>query len=148
VSDTFYFVAFKGRDKFTLIVIDLAHCVSYERDEWHVVDEENFTTPEEAIAHARTLAIVNNLNYEPFESRYDKSLNEPAISLTSPQIRRKESESELNARFERVLNAAMQMNDEEKADLEEWKIQYVATGDCTTMEWFGWDSVIERLGIE
>ena len=81
MSDTFYFVAFKGTDESTLLVIDLGHSVSYERGEWNVVDEENFHDRDEAIAHARGLAAGNGLKYQPFESRYDKSLNEAKLRL-------------------------------------------------------------------
>jgi hypothetical protein len=147
VSDTFYFVAFIDKET-TLKVIDLAHCVSYERGDWNVVDEENFTDRDKAIAHARTLAIVNGLAYQPFESRYDYSLNEPKLSLTSPRITRPENVSELKARYERILSAAMQMSEEEKGDLADWKYQYVHTGECATVDWPGWESVIERLPAE
>lgn len=143
MSDTFYFVAFS--DKTTLIVIDLDHCVSYERDDWSVVDEENFTTPEEAIAHARNLAIVNGLNYEPFESRYNKSLNEPKLSLTSPRIRRPKEGLPMPDR--RIIKAALMINDEEREDLAEWEEIYVATGEYGTIDWPGWEAVIDRIGL-
>jgi hypothetical protein len=148
VSDTFYFVAFADEKSSVLTVIDLENIVSYERNHWSVVDEENFTDRDKAIAHARALATVNGLTYEPFESRYDKSLNEPKLSLTSPRITRPENVSELKARYERILSAAMQMSEEEKGDLADWKYQYVHTGECATVDWPGWEFVIERLPID
>lgn len=81
MSETFYFVAFNGLDETTLLVIDLAHVVDYERDEWNVVDQVNFDDRDEAIAHARGLAEGNGLKYKTFESRYNSSLNEPRLRL-------------------------------------------------------------------
>ncbi|WP_338924530.1 hypothetical protein V0M98_33485 (plasmid) [Pseudomonas silesiensis] len=81
MSDTFYFVALKGSDESTLLVIDLALAVAYERDQWKVVDDEDFYDLDEAIAHARGLAARNGLKYQPFESRYESSLDEPKSRL-------------------------------------------------------------------
>lgn len=75
MSETFYFVAYVDKGE-TLTVIDLAHCVDYERDEWSVVNDENFHDHLEAIAYARALAAQEGLKYRPFDSRYDSSLNE------------------------------------------------------------------------
>lgn len=80
MSDTFYFVAMVEKGT-ALTVIDLAHCVDYERDEWWVVDNENFNTPAEAINHAKRLASLNGLKYNRFDSRYDSSLSEPEYAL-------------------------------------------------------------------
>ena len=76
MSDTFYFVALVD-NRTALTVIDLAHCVDYERDDWCVVDNENFDNPQEAIAHAKRLADLNGLGYNSFDSRYNESLSEP-----------------------------------------------------------------------
>lgn len=76
MNSTFYFVALVDKGK-ALTVIDLAYCVDYERDEWCVVDQVNFRSPQDSIAHAKRLATLNNLNYNRFDSRYDPSLSEP-----------------------------------------------------------------------
>ena len=76
MTDTFYFVALVNK-RTALTVIDLAHCVDYERDEWCVVDDVNFDNPPEAIAHAKRLAALNGLEYSRFDSRYNSSLSEP-----------------------------------------------------------------------
>lgn len=76
MSDTFYFVALINKCT-ALTVIDLAHCVDYERDDWCIVDDVNFDNPQEAIAHAKRLAALNDLEYSRFDSRYDSSLSEP-----------------------------------------------------------------------
>lgn len=145
MSDTFYFVAFNGKDESELLVIDLDYAVDYERGDWSVVDDKNFTDRNEAIAHARTLAIVNGLAYLPFESRYDKSLNEPKLSLTSPRIKQPFDEAKLKALYERTINAAILMSDEEKDELAAWKQENDTCGDCATIDWPGWESVFDRL---
>lgn len=75
MSDTFYFVVLV--DNRALTVIDLSHCVDYERNDWCVVDDKNFDNPQEAIAHAKRLADLNGLAYNRFDSRYNESLSEP-----------------------------------------------------------------------
>lgn len=80
MSDTFYFVAFVDKGE-TLTVIDLAHSVDYERDDWAVVNDENFSDHLEAIEYARALATQHGLKYRRFDSRYDSSLNEK-LTLT------------------------------------------------------------------
>ncbi|WOF81461.1 hypothetical protein P5704_026555 (plasmid) [Pseudomonas sp. FeN3W] len=72
----FYFVSFKGMDRTTITVIDLDHCVSYERDEFSPVNDQNFSDHLDAIEHAKALACKYNLNYAPFVSRYRSELNE------------------------------------------------------------------------
>lgn len=51
----------------------------------------------------------------------------------------------LNADDELIRTAAKVMNDEEKAELAEWKRERVATGEYGTIDWPGWDSVISRI---
>lgn len=70
-----YFIIYR-KDRAALTVIDLHPSVSYERDEWDCANDENFGSPEEAIEYCRALAEKHNLEYEPFESRYDSSTNE------------------------------------------------------------------------
>jgi hypothetical protein len=57
-------------------VIDLSHCVSYERNEWDCVTSDNYDDRDDAIRAARKLACKLNCNYEMFESRYDEKTNE------------------------------------------------------------------------
>lgn len=78
MSDTFYFIAFVDKGE-TITVIDLGHSVSYERDEWSVVNDEDFSDHLEAIAYARALAEKHGLKYRRFESRYNSELNERLI---------------------------------------------------------------------
>ncbi|EKY4113616.1 TPA: hypothetical protein ACGW3M_001046 [Pseudomonas aeruginosa] len=75
-NDRFYFVAHPRGDRSAVKVIDLAECVRYERSEFAPVNDEDFYERDEAIEHAQALAAKYRLRYEPFESRYDKELNE------------------------------------------------------------------------
>ena len=75
-GETFYFIAYCDADRKAITVIDLAHCVDYERSDWRVVNAQNFSTSGEAIRYAKVLARKYALRYAPFESRYDKELNE------------------------------------------------------------------------
>jgi hypothetical protein len=145
VTDTFYFVAFVDNERATVQVIDLGYSVDYQRNHWSLVDDETFTDRDEAIAHGRALATVNGLTYEPFESRYDKSLNEPKLSLTSPRIKQPFDEAKLKALYERTINAAILMNDEEKDELAAWKQENDSCGHCAIIDWPGWDSVFDRV---
>lgn len=74
MSNCFYFVIRTRSGGVT--VVDLDHCVDYEREDWRTFDQRNFYKLVDAIAHARNLASYYKLVYEPFESRYDSSLNE------------------------------------------------------------------------
>lgn len=80
-ADTFYFVIHPRGDRSVVQVIDLANAVSYERSDWLAVNDQDFYDRDEAIQHARALAQKFGLSYEPFESRYNKELNE-SYSLT------------------------------------------------------------------
>ncbi len=68
--DGFFFLAYSGRDRKTVTVVDLMFCVSYERHEWDNVNDNTYDTAEEAIKAGRDLAKRHNLSYEPFDSRY------------------------------------------------------------------------------
>jgi len=73
-----YFIAYIN-DRKAVTVIDLSFCVNYEKDDWDVVEGDNgknTTVLPEAIINARNFAKINNLEYEPFESRYHSCLNE------------------------------------------------------------------------
>jgi len=75
-----YFVAFvENRTKLT--VIDLSSAVSYERNDWDVVNDEVFYDRDEAIKYARALAKKYNLEYKLFDSRYNSELSE-RLTLT------------------------------------------------------------------
>lgn len=80
--ETFYFVIFTNREETTLKVIDLAYSVDYQRNDWNVVDKKDFQDRDQAIAHAKDLALKHGLKYERFESRYNSALNEPKMSLS------------------------------------------------------------------
>ncbi|MHD0644115.1 hypothetical protein ACYPKM_00595 [Pseudomonas aeruginosa] len=76
-----YFIVFSDAERRSITVIDLQESVSYERNDWATVNEENFSTHLEAIAYARALAAKYGLRYELFESRYNRELNEE-VALT------------------------------------------------------------------
>lgn len=75
-SEFIYFVVHPYSTRQTLTVVDLQDCVSYERDEWRTVSNQDFDNHLEAIAHAKALAAKYGMRYEPFESRYNSDLNE------------------------------------------------------------------------
>lgn len=75
-TENFYFIAYPKGDRSSITVIDLAHSVDYEREDWATVNDLNFSTPDEAITYARGLAEKYGLRYELFESRYNQDLNE------------------------------------------------------------------------
>jgi hypothetical protein len=54
-------------------------------------------------------------------------------------------ESQL-ARYERIIKAAMAMNDHEKAALTTWEQENLAgDGTLATSDWPGWDAIINRI---
>lgn len=75
-NSQFYFVCYADKEHKVLTVVDLDHCVDYERSEFAYVNAENFENHLIAIKYARKLAEKYNLGYEMFDSRYDESLNE------------------------------------------------------------------------
>lgn len=82
-TENFYFIAWPKGDRSSITVIDLAHSVDYEREDWATVNDLNFSTPDEAITYARGLAEKFGLRYELFESRYNQDLNEEPIQVQS-----------------------------------------------------------------
>lgn len=58
---------------------------------------------------------------------------------------KKSTETQL-ARYERILNAATVMTDQEKSDLLDWEKKNL-TGDglVATSDWPGWESIIHRM---
>lgn len=85
LDDTFYFVIHPSGDRSAVKVIDLASCVSNERSEWLAVNDQDFSERDEAIEYARGLAQKYGLRYVPFESRYNKDLNESySLELDEP----------------------------------------------------------------
>ena len=76
MTDIFYFLCFPQGDRTKITVIDLQNCVDYERDEWSNVNKNTYFDHAEAIRAARDIAERYNLEYIPFESRYNRELNE------------------------------------------------------------------------
>ena len=72
----FYFCCHPRSNNKVIKVIDLDYAVSYEKNDWDVVDPHEFTDRDEAIKHARRLADVYGLEYRMFESRYGDDKNE------------------------------------------------------------------------
>lgn len=77
-SDVFYFLCLVKDDneEFRIGVVDLSHAVSYKRNDYRTVDEENYSDLREAINEAHRFAKENNLPYEPFTSRYHSETSE------------------------------------------------------------------------
>lgn len=71
-----YFIANQGGDKSKITVIDLANVTVYERDQFTPVNDENYHDLAEALVDAKAIASKYNLEYVPFESRYNSELNE------------------------------------------------------------------------
>jgi hypothetical protein len=69
--DGLFFLVFPGGDRSKITVIDLMHCVSYERNDWENVNDNTYYNRDEAIKSARDIADRYGLEYMPFESRYD-----------------------------------------------------------------------------
>lgn len=74
-DDLFFFVIYK-KDTNALTVIDMQFNVSYEREDFPVVNNETFTELSAAISYAKKLAAQEGFEYEPFRSRYSSALNE------------------------------------------------------------------------
>ena len=74
-SGNIYFVVYL-ENKTVITVIDLSPSARHERDQWETVNDEDFYDRNNAVDYARKLAEKYNLGYKPFDSRYDKSLNE------------------------------------------------------------------------
>ncbi|MCY9861409.1 hypothetical protein OTK49_02610 [Vibrio coralliirubri] len=73
---TFFFIAHSDSTEASITVIDLHHCVDYERSEFRVIDEVNFRTAPAAIKYAKQVARLNGLKYEPFDTRYFSKYSE------------------------------------------------------------------------
>lgn len=76
-DDVFYFIAYPSGDTSKVTVIDLSYAVSYEREDWATVNDKDFTEHTDAIDYCRALAEKYNLEYIPFNSRYNSEYNEP-----------------------------------------------------------------------
>jgi uncharacterized Zn finger protein len=75
-EDTFYFIVFTDKGRKTITVIDLAHVVAYERDDWINVNDITMYNSREAVLYAREKASNEDFYYEKFDSRYHSFLNE------------------------------------------------------------------------
>lgn len=85
-SDTFYFLAFPKGDASKITVIDLAYSVSYERGDWANVNDETYYDHKTAIEEAKAMVRALGIEYVPFESRYNSSLNESLIEAIKPLL--------------------------------------------------------------
>lgn len=74
--DYIYFIAHLGGDKSKITVIDLSNVTIYERDQFSPVNDDNYHDLEEALSDAKTIATKYDLEYVPFDSRYNKQLSE------------------------------------------------------------------------
>lgn len=75
MSDTFYFLAYCD-ERASVTVIEMAHSVDYQRNDYDFVNDRNHDNRNEAVIYGRDFADRHNLKYKLFESRYDSSLNE------------------------------------------------------------------------
>ncbi|MDA0152261.1 hypothetical protein OH460_08105 [Vibrio sp. Makdt] len=71
-----YFIANQGGDKSKVTVIDLANVTVYEREQFSPVNDDNYHDLSEALGDAKAIASKYDLEYIPFESRYNSELNE------------------------------------------------------------------------
>jgi negative regulator of genetic competence, sporulation and motility len=79
-----YFAVHPRSDKSEITVVDLQSDMSYEKDDWTVVDPFEFTTRDEAIKHAIQLATEHGLTYRLFRSRYNSRMSEYLGEFQTP----------------------------------------------------------------
>ncbi len=79
-----YFLCYPMGNRNKITVIDLEDCVGYERTEWANVNDETFSSPEDAVKRGREIAKAKGLLYILFKSRYDPETSEvePRVSET------------------------------------------------------------------
>lgn len=72
----FYFLAYTN-NKQAITVIDLNWSVSYEMDEWNLVEsiDDKYMELDEAISIAKNIADNKGIEYLEFDSRYHNELN-------------------------------------------------------------------------
>lgn len=75
-SDTFYFLCHPCGDRTKITVVDLGHNVSYQKNDWDVVNSNEFDNAKDAIMYGKRLAIKYRLEYQPFESRYGEEVED------------------------------------------------------------------------
>ncbi|EQM48800.1 hypothetical protein D051_0852 [Vibrio parahaemolyticus VPCR-2010] len=71
--DAFYYIVYMDKDKSSVGVIDFCNATKYKSDDLRLVIEECFTHPKSAIDYAKSFAKLNQLKYEPFDSKYHSS---------------------------------------------------------------------------
>ena len=76
--ETMYFAARSGDNEIT--VIDLQSSLSYQREDWGVLNDVNLYNSKDAIEYTRDLAKRNGLKYKPFNSRYGEVTNDHHIT--------------------------------------------------------------------
>ncbi|WP_338923678.1 hypothetical protein V0M98_36245 (plasmid) [Pseudomonas silesiensis] len=73
----------------------------------------------------------------------------PDTQLSNAEEQRLENESRFGtgpiADDRALLSAIIMMNEDELAEFSEWKEEHVATGEYATIDWPGWESVINRI---
>lgn len=76
MENIIYFIAFVGGEQSKVTVIDLAYETIYERNDFSAVNDDNYHDLDKALSDAKKLADKYDLEYVPFDSRYNKSLSE------------------------------------------------------------------------
>jgi hypothetical protein len=71
MNEYIYFICFyRDSERSAITVVDLQQDMSYEKQDFAIVNENEYDTREEAIESARDIAKRHNLQYIPFVSRY------------------------------------------------------------------------------
>ncbi|EGR3309914.1 hypothetical protein DC888_26770 [Vibrio parahaemolyticus] len=71
--DAFYYIAYMDNDKSSVGVVDYCSGSKYKSNDLKLVINECFTHPKNAIDYAKSFAKLNQLKYEPFDSKYHSS---------------------------------------------------------------------------
>ncbi|UKA04883.1 hypothetical protein [Photobacterium damselae] len=75
-DETNFYVIYPRGDVSEVSVIDLSVNCLWELSDWSLVISDAFHNHKSAIFYARTFAEINSLKYDPFESRYNRSISE------------------------------------------------------------------------
>lgn len=81
-KDVFYFLVHPFGELNRVQVVDLSYCNKFRRDDYYIVNSEDFEDQDTAIKYAKALAKKHNLTYEPFVPNYYCSTPEETDSLT------------------------------------------------------------------
>lgn len=86
-KDVFYFLVHPFGNKKQVQVVDLSYCNKFRRDDYYIVNSEDFENQEDAIKYAKALAEKYDLTYKPFVPNHHCSTSEETkeLSLTDDE---------------------------------------------------------------